>query len=99
MQDEIAQIEHLVEEIHALLAQFIRTYEQLDLASAVFNMRKRDLAHRASRANTPRQCGFDFHTGSFLGFKFCDRFSTEMCALRTRRIGFDPFRAQLFQFL
>ncbi len=38
--NEITDIKHLVEKIHAFFAKLIRAQEQLDLARAVFNMRK-----------------------------------------------------------
>ena len=56
--NKIAQVEHLVEKIHTLLAQFVDAEEQLNLAVAIFNMSEGNLTHCTAGANAAGKSGF-----------------------------------------
>ena len=82
--NEITQIKHLVEKVDLFLTKVIHTQEQLDPPVAIFDMRKRDLAHGTRGTDT--SCQGNFHFGSRLafrgsllgGFEGCDSLGARM---------------------
>ena len=97
--DEVANIEHLIEEVHPFLTQVIRAEEQLHLARTVFDMSKRNLAHGARGANAARQHDLDLSAGLLSGFKGRNRLVASMCPFSAGWKSFHAFRAQLFDLL
>jgi len=55
--DEIAQVEHAVEEIDPFLAELVHAQEELDAPVAVLDVCEGDLAHGAHGADAPCQGG------------------------------------------
>jgi hypothetical protein len=71
--DEVADVEHLVEEVQPFLADLVGAEEQLHLAGAVLDVGEGHLAHRTHGADASRQRGFDLGAILFLRFEFRDQ--------------------------
>ena len=81
------------------MPDFVHAEEELDLAGAVLDMGKRDLAHRPGGTNASRQGDLDFPAILFRGFEFGDGLGAGMGPLGAGGIRLDALGAQFFEFL
>ena len=97
--DEVTDVHHLVEEIKTFLANIVGAEEQLYLARAIFDVRERNLAHRAAGTDSPRKGHFDLSAFALFGFELGDRLCTHVSALCACGVSLHAFGAKFFEFL
>ena len=83
--DEVADVEHAVEEVDALLAQLIRTQEELHLAGAVLDVGEGELAHRTRGADAAGQR--DLQLGARLLRGLEAAIASALVCVRSARVG------------
>jgi hypothetical protein len=97
--DEIADVEHLVEEVHPRLGQFVAAEEQLDPPRAVFDVGEGNFAHGPRRPDAPGQDRFYLGAGLLGRLELENGLEAGMRALGAGRIWLEALGAQFLDFL